>query len=189
MKKFIRILFLINILLTGSSWSSIATAVQPSSKDFQKAEKLFSEKRYEEAIELYVAVLRSVPDLETAANIHSRVADGYFQLGDYDRALAKYRVAINGQKRSEQPMTQYWIGFCCFLTGRDNEAIAELLKIPELYPDSGMLVSTAYYWAGRASERMGKKDQAADYYRKAGGSGKSTQARYAKKRAEAVKEK
>jgi hypothetical protein len=34
---------------------------------------------------------------------------------------------------------------------------------------------------------MGKKEQAAEYYRKAGGSGRSTQGRFAQKKAEAVK--
>ncbi len=50
-----------------------------------------------------------------------------------------------------------------------------------------MLVGTAYYWAGRASERMGRKDQAAELYRKAGGKGTSTQERFAMKKANAIK--
>jgi TolA-binding protein len=74
------------------------------------------------------------------------------------------------------------------LLGRDSEAVTELLKIPEFYPESGMWVPTAYYWAGWASERMGKKDSAAEYYKKAaGGSGRSAQGRAALKRAEKVK--
>jgi TolA-binding protein len=70
--------------------------------------------------------------------------------------------------------------------GSDAEAVAEFLKIPELYPSSGMWVGTAYYWAGRASERRGKTEEAAEYYRKAGGNGRSTQGRFALKKAEAV---
>jgi hypothetical protein len=38
-------------------------------------------------------------------------------------------------------------------------------------------------------ERMGKKELAAGYFRKAGGSGKSTEGRFALQRAEAVKSK
>jgi tetratricopeptide (TPR) repeat protein len=186
MKKQICVLFLITIL-TGSI--SVASAAQPSSKDYKKAEKLYTAKKYREAIELYQKVLSAVPvpDDISPADLHGRIADSHFQLGEFNNALISYRRTLLEQTRSERPMTQYWIGFCCFLTGRDDEAVRELLKIPELYPDSGMLVSTAYYWAGRASERMGNKEQAVAYFRKAGGNGKSTQARFAKKKAEEVK--
>ncbi len=185
MKKQVCVLFLITIM-TGSSWSAVASAAQPSSKDYKKAEKLYSAKKYREAIELYQKVLTAPPDDISLADLHGRIADSHFQLGDFNNALASYRSTLLEQTRAERPMTQYWIGFCCFLTGRDDEAVRELLKIPELYPDSGMLVSTAYYWAGRASERMGNKDQAVAYFRKAGGNGKSTQARFAKKKADAA---
>jgi hypothetical protein len=50
-----------------------------------------------------------------------------------------------------------------------------------------MWVNTAFYWAGRASERMGRKEQAGEFYRKAGGNGKSVQGKFALKKAEAVK--
>lgn len=186
MKKIFSFLFLIAIL-TGATGSTAASAAQTSSKDYKKAEKLYAAKKFGEAIELYQNVLTSTPDDIPPAALYSRIADSYFQLGQFNNALASYRRLLLEQTRAERPMTQYWIGFCSFLTGRDDEAVRELLKIPDLYADSGMLVSTAYYWAGRASERMGKKDQAADFYRKAGGNGKSTQARFAKKKAEAVK--
>jgi hypothetical protein len=78
------------------------------------------------------------------------------------------------------------VGFCCYLVGRDAEAVNELLKVPALHPDAKAWVSTAYYWAGRASERMGKRDAAAEFYRKAAGTGSSTQGTFARKKAEAV---
>jgi tetratricopeptide (TPR) repeat protein len=190
MKKPVRLPILVLIFVTAFFLFSplhASAARQPASKEYKKAEKLFSAKKYQEAIELYQQVLAALPDDVSAADVQTRIADAYFQLGDFNSALASYRNVLLEQKRSERPMTQYWVGFCCFLTGRDEEAVRELLKIPDLYPDSGMLVATAYYWAGRASERMGKKEQAAEFYKKAGGNGKSTQGRFAAKRAETVK--
>jgi tetratricopeptide (TPR) repeat protein len=70
--------------------------------------------------------------------------------------------------------------------GRDDEAVKELLKVPVLHPDAKVWASTAYYWAGRASERMGRRDEAAEFYRKAAGTGTSMQGRFARKKAEAV---
>ncbi len=173
MKQFVRSIPLIIFLFSALSLftPSDAVSAQTAAKDYQKAGKLYAAGEYREAIGLYKRTLAALPDEISAADVHTRIADSYFQLADYSSALASYRSALREQKRSERQMTQYWIGFCCFLSGRDAEAVIEFLKIPELYPDSGMLVSTAYYWAGRASERLGKKEQAAEFYRKAGGNG------------------
>jgi tetratricopeptide (TPR) repeat protein len=122
-----------------------------------------------------------------AASPELTTANKLFSHGNYSGALDAYRGAIRNQKPADQPPTQYWIGFCCLMQGKDAEAVKEFLKIPENYPAEGMWISTAYYWAARASERMGKKEQAAEFYRKAGGSGKSTQERFAMKKAENVK--
>ena len=97
----------------------------------------------------------------TVNDIYTRIGDSYFRLGSFDNALDAYRSALKDQKASLRPETQYWIGFCCFLLGRNADAVNEFLRIPERYPGSGMWVGTAYYWAGRASERMGKTGEAA----------------------------
>ena len=174
------------LLLTASAWSNVI-AGQSVPRDFLKAERLYAAGKYSDALKLYQGLLSNQSESVQTGDIHSRIGDCYFRINDYPNALQAYRSAIKNQKPSERPATQYWIGFCSFLLGRDGEAAAEFLKIPELYPDSGMWVATAYYWAGRASERMGLKEQAAEYYRKAGGKGKSTQERFAVKKAEAVK--
>ncbi|MEK6700415.1 MAG: tetratricopeptide repeat protein [Nitrospirota bacterium] len=178
---------LVSFLIVFVPYGLLHAAAAPAVKEYKKANKLFAASNYQEAIPLYQKVLAAPPDDVAVSAIYTKIADSYYQLGHYKNALSAYRGALREQKRSERPQTQYWIGFCCFLLGRDAEAVAEFLKIPELYPGSGMWVGTAYYWAGRASERMGKKELAAEYYRKAGGNGKSTQGRFAVKRAEAVK--
>jgi tetratricopeptide (TPR) repeat protein len=176
--------FLILLLPSGPSYAS---GTQLAVKEYQKANKLFAAAKYKDAIPLYQQVLAAPPEDAALGDIHTKIGDSYFRLGSFRSALASYRSALREQKRSERPVTQYWIGFCCFLIGRDAEAVTEFLKIPEFYPESGMWVATAYYWAGRASERMGKNDIAAGYYRKAGGNGRSTQGRVALKRAEEAK--
>jgi tetratricopeptide (TPR) repeat protein len=155
-------------------------------REYLQAEKMFSQGRYPEALRLYEAVLSSPSGAVSKGLVHTRIADSYFRLIDYPHALDAYRRAIVYQEPAERAQTQYWIGFCVLLLGRDAEAVTEFLKIPENYPTSGMWVGTAYYWAGRASERMGKKEQAAELYRKAGGKGTSTQGRFAIKKANAV---
>jgi tetratricopeptide (TPR) repeat protein len=163
------------------------TSGQSVPREYIKANQMFSQGRYSDAIHLYQSVLSSPSRAISPGLLHTRIADSFFRLTDYQHALDAYRQALKDQKPGERAQTQYWIGFCVFLLGRDSEAVTEFLKIPESYPTSGMLVGTAYYWAGRASERMGRKDQAAELYRKAGGKGTSTQGRFAMKKANAVK--
>jgi tetratricopeptide (TPR) repeat protein len=182
-----KVLFSVLLFLLIASFWSNAIAGQSASRDFLKAERLYAAGNYSDALLLYQGLLSKKSEPVQTGDVHSRIGDCYFKMGDYPNALQAYQRALEGQMSAQRPSTQYWIGFCSFLLGRDREAVAEFLKIPELYPDSGMWVITAYYWAGRASERMGLKEQAAEYYRKAGGKGKSTQGRFAIKKAEAVK--
>jgi len=184
MKRRFIIAFLIIFALYGTSHSFGGQSVP---RDYVQANQLFSQGRYGDAIRLYQAVLSSSSRTLSPGLLHTRIADSFFRLNDYQRALDAYRQALKDQKPAERAQTQYWIGFCTFLLGRDAEAVTEFLKIPESYPASGMWIGTAYYWAARASERMGKKEQAVELYRKAGGKGTSTQERFAMKKAKAVK--
>lgn len=163
-------------------------AGQTVSPELQKANKLFSRKQYSEAIPLYRALASSSPSDAQKSALLLKLADCHFQMGDYRNAAGAYRNALPVQTDAERPQTQYWIGFCALMQGNDAEAVAEFLKIPETYPAAGMWVSTAYYWAGRASDRMGKKEQAQEFFRKAGGKGKSSQERFAMQKAEKVKQ-
>jgi tetratricopeptide (TPR) repeat protein len=183
MKRISLIAFLILVALAGTSHSADRPMVP---REYVHADRLFSQGRYAEAIRSYQAVLSSSSHALSPGLLHTRIADSFFHLTDYRHALDEYRQALKDQKPVERAQTQYWIGFCALLLGRDAEAVTEFLKIPENYPASGMWISTAYYWAGRASERLGRKEQAAEFYRKAGGKGKSTQERFAMKKAKSV---
>jgi len=179
----LKTLFLLFILFKSNPFAG-----QSASPDYARANRMFAQGNYAEALSLYQKAMSNPKSGAASGTVQARIGDCYFQLADYANALKAYRSALPKQKTSQRAITQYWIGFSAFALGRDSEAITEFLKIPELYPASGMWVGTAYYWAGRASERMGNKEQAAGYYRKAGGQGKSTQEQFALKKAEAVKE-
>lgn len=183
MKRSLLAQFLLVSILSLLLSPQAALSASAASQQYSKANKLFNAGRFGDAIELYKGVLDKPSDDVNPGDVYTRMGDSYFRLQDYRNALAAYRSALVKQKRSERAPTQYWIGFCTLLCGRDAEAVTEFLKIPEYYPASGMWVGTAYYWAGRASERLGKKAEAAEYYRKAAGKGKSNQERFALKKA------
>ncbi len=179
--------FLSSVLFLALLQRPLLAADALTSRDYQAANSLYAAGRLSEALAVYQQVLSSRPSDLSAGDVQSRIGDIHFRLGDYSRALTSYRRALDDPHLADRPQTQYWVGFCCFLVGRDGEAVAELLKVPTLYPGAKAWVATSYYWAGRASERMGKKEQAAEYYRKAGGNGKTTQGKFAMKKAEGVK--
>jgi tetratricopeptide (TPR) repeat protein len=162
---------------------SYAAGTPSSSSTFRKANDLLAAARYQEAVSLYQSLLASPRNTIPPADIYTKIGDSYFHLNAYQNALDAYRNALRNQAPAAQPMTRYWIGFCCFLLGHDEQAVTEFLKIPELHPEAGIWVGTAYYWAGRACQRLGWKERAAKYYKKAGGNGKSTQGRFAMKKA------
>jgi tetratricopeptide (TPR) repeat protein len=184
MKKILLVLLLI---LSASAGQSHAGSQPSPSQQCRKADALYASGKFSKALLAYQEIL-SVPSGKVSkGEIFSRIADCHFRLNDYQNALKSYESALKNQKPSEQAPTQYWIGFCSLLLGRHAEAEKEFLKIPERYPKSGMWVGTAYYWAGRAAERLGEKDRAAGHYRKAGDKGNTTQGKFAMKKAEAVK--
>jgi tetratricopeptide (TPR) repeat protein len=183
----IRKLFIVSLVVLGLYALPQIICGQNVTREYKQADQMFSQGRYPEAIRLYQAVLSSPSGAISPGVLHTRIADSYFRLNDYQHALDSYRQAFKYQTPGEQAQTQYWIGFCFLLLGKDAEAVTEFLKIPEQYPTSGMLVGTAYYWAGRASERMGRKEEAAEFYRRAGGKGVSTQERFAMKKADEIK--
>ncbi len=183
MKKSLYFVFILGVMFFLNGLSHAASAGQ----EYHKANKLFAAGNYSKAITLYQSLLAAPPRGVSTGVLHTRIADCYFKLEDYRNARDAYRKALPEQEETERPATQYWIGFSTLLMGKDAEALDEFLKIPEQYPDSGMWVSTAYYWAGRTCDRMGNKKQAKEYFQKAGGRGKSAQERFALEKAKAAK--
>ncbi|HUI46831.1 MAG TPA: tetratricopeptide repeat protein [Nitrospirota bacterium] len=182
-RRLLRIL----LILCASSVQSSALAGPSLPPAYVKAERMFASGKYTDALLFYKQALANRTGKVARGDIQSRIGDCFFRLQDYGNARNAYRSALQQQKLSQRPPTQYWIGFCAFLLGKDQEAIAEFLKIPKLYPSSGIWVGTAYYWAGRAGDRMGQKELAEEYYRRAGGKGKFSYEQFALKKAEEVK--
>ena len=125
MKRRFIIAFLIIFALYGTSHSA---GVQSVPREYVKADLLFSQGRYTEAIRSYETVLSSSSHALSPGVLHTRIADSFFRLTDYQRALDAYRRALKEQKPAERAQTQYWIGFCTFLLGRDAEAVHRILE-------------------------------------------------------------
>ncbi len=64
-----------------------------------------------------------------------------------------------------EPEVQFYIGEAYFNSGRYEEAIAEFLKIPMFSKKTKLQwEASAFYFAGQAYERLGKKNEAIKMY-------------------------
>jgi tetratricopeptide (TPR) repeat protein len=169
-------------VLHGASAPSASTADQ-----IKSADALMGRRNFRAALPLYQSAVNKSPDSTILAELYTRIGDCSFQLGLYENAVNSYWKALPLAHADAQPEIRYWIGFCSFLMGKNEQAVKEFLAIPQLHPQAGIWISTAYYWAGRASERLGQKEEAGRYYKKAGGNGRSKQGRYALQKADALK--
>ena len=118
-----KLLWLLLILLASIIQSSVLAG--PSLPPvYIRAERLFAAGKYSEAILFYQQALTDRTSKNATGDIQSRIGDCYFRLQDYVNARNAYRSALLQQKLSQRPPTQYWIGFCTFLLGKDQEAMA-----------------------------------------------------------------
>jgi len=182
LKRLIAVFIMLLTVFLGSTVYAFT-----ADQKYDRANQQFEKGNYAYSIRIYQSLLAD-PHCNIAPSVlYTHIADGYFKLEDYQNALNAYRKALITQRKSEKPATQYWIGFSMLMLGKRVDAVNEFLKIPALYPDSGMWVSTAYYWAARVCEQMGKKELAAKYFSKAGGSGRSAQEQFALEKAQKAK--
>src|SRR5512135_780596 len=101
-----------------------------ASSEYSTANALFASAHFHDALILYQKLLPAPPRGVSRGEIELTIGDSYVLIADYQKSLEAYRAALLDLKESERPQTQYWVGFCCFLLGRDDEAITEFLKIP-----------------------------------------------------------
>jgi TolA-binding protein len=104
---------------------------------------------------------------EDAGNIDKQILIGlsYSRLNQFDEAL-RYLKQIKPYVPAErEPEVQFYIGEAYFNSGRYEEAIAEFLKIPMFSKKTKLQwEASAFYFAGQAYERLGKKNEAIKMY-------------------------
>jgi TolA-binding protein len=88
------------------------------------------------------------------------------KLNDYATALTWFKKAMTKAQPDEMAETAYWIAKSYSMTGEEQKAILEYLKIPFLYKDFGMWASTAELEAAALYERIGDTGNAKKLYEK-----------------------
>jgi outer membrane protein assembly factor BamD len=146
------------VMLAGcpSLWQT-DTVVKNASADelYRQAEDLYQKKDYVRAVEVLENLKSGHPDFKKMAEVHLKIADGLFNNGAYDKAVARYSVFTElfpGNK--EVPRAKYYTALAYFNqikpTDRDSTAIlgaANALKALVEDPQAGE-------WGKKADEKL-----------------------------------
>jgi len=96
----------------------------------QKADMYFDYEQYNKAVDVYEKVMDSKIAFDESDRIISRLAEGYYKLGKYDKALVLYRKASNNYLNSPYKLSaQLGLGECLILTGDYSGARRVLYSI------------------------------------------------------------
>lgn len=113
------------------------------------------------AIALTKRYLARFPGAEDAFAKKIRLGIYYYELKEFERAVAQLRSLQPEAEPRDEAEIQYWIGKCHAEMGRFDEAIFEFLKVKYLCPPTRLpWAATALYEAGMAYLRLQRPDSA-----------------------------
>lgn len=90
----------------------------------EKGNSLFDEKKYEEALQVYAAILEEEPE---AYIINLNIGHCYFQMEKYDRAIEYYQKVL--AKQADNKNALLGLGNCYLNLGKKEEALQWYSKI------------------------------------------------------------
>lgn len=123
-----------------------------------KGNELYTQKRYEEAIEEYKNILEANPGLYV---INRNIGNCYYELEDYDSAIKYYEKVLEEEPDSEE--TLITLGNIYLEKGELEKGLSYFEKIDE----EKITNPLTFYNIGTSFFNKGKIDKAIDYYSKA----------------------
>jgi tol-pal system protein YbgF len=116
------------------------TPVQPMTGDIQTTYNTaldhYYNRDFEEAIEKFMQIISHHPHSTLADNSQYWLAECYYGLEDYHRAIDEFRKVFTYADTEKDDDAQLKLGFCYVNIGDTTQALAEFRKLLNLYPDS-----------------------------------------------------
>lgn len=125
---------------------------------------------FDQAIEINSTLLTQFPKSQEALEAPLKIAYLTFDAGRFDEAIQKFEPFLTDKNKSHQILAARYRAWSYYLTGRFKEAITEWegLKARTIRPGGqadNELRRAVLYWQARASEKLGDKKTAANFYR------------------------
>ncbi|HVN48590.1 MAG TPA: tetratricopeptide repeat protein [Bacteroidota bacterium] len=122
---------------------------------------------YDGALELTRKYIERFPDDTDLIEKKIDIGVLYQKLGYYDQSIVHLQHLLEAGDASLEAELRYYIGEAYYDKGEYQHAILEFLKVPYLVTTHAHMdwISTSYYMAGQAYEKMSKYDQALIMYK------------------------
>jgi len=121
---------------------------KPSGASYEAAFQLFSEKKYDEAIQMYQAVLDGGISEDLADHCHYWMGESYFGKKEYQEALKHFEAVLQYKSLEKKADAQFMIAQCYERLGDKGKAKEAYEKVVKDYPTSEKVQ--------KAKERWGK---------------------------------
>ena len=119
----------------------------------------------EKAMEAFERLLIDFPEEKSLIREKMNVGLFFQKNKKNELALKAFQQVMElSPERSVRAEAQFWIGETLELQGKDEEAVAEYLKVAYAYKDEGMWGVTAKFKAGELYEKLGSYDEAIALY-------------------------
>lgn len=121
---------------------------------FKAAEDAFQKKKYVEAVDLFERLKSSQPDFDKTTEVYQRIADGFFNLGQYEEAISRYLQFLElYPNHEEQHRTRYMIGMCYFNRVKGVDWDASMIQRAEAAFKQVSEDADAGQWQKKAEEK------------------------------------
>jgi len=122
--------------------------------------------RFKESARLYEELLKKYPATDSAALARETLGHVYYELKEYDKAEAQYRAFLteHSDRKDDVAALQMKLGYLHQAKGDDTTALADFRAAYEMAETKTQ--DQAGFELGRLLERMEKKTEAADLYKK-----------------------
>ncbi len=127
-------------------------------EDLREGNKLFNEKKYEEAVEAYKKIVEESPDTYI---VYINIGNCYFQMEKYDQAEEYYKKVLEKDPKNQEAMLL--IGNCYSNRGDEKKALEWYNKIEFEKIDD----PTVLFNIGSNFYTQSKFEEALKYYKKA----------------------
>jgi tol-pal system protein YbgF len=104
--------------------------------EYEQAQYLFSQKKYEAAIKVFESVTVLYPKSRWASDAWYWVGESQMALGNYSQAISAFEKVFFYTESIKHPDAQFQIGICLLKIGNAEAAKAVFRKVQEFYPKS-----------------------------------------------------
>ncbi len=103
-------------------------------KLYDKATLLFSQKRYNESIDIYEEIIQINRDHSLADNAQFWIGEALYYQKRYPEALQAYQKVFGIGNRNKAASAQMRLGYCYFRMNQFDQSMAEFQKVIKNYP-------------------------------------------------------